>query len=286
MLKKENKIYIGCHISIAEGIESAPEVARNLGCDVMQIFTRSPHGGPTAEIKEDSARLFKNNCKKFSIKNVYVHTPYFINLASGNNRIYFGSINAIRVELERASLLGVKYVMTHIGSAKDLGKKEAIKKAIKGIEKALENYKGSAELLIENSAGAGEILGADFKEIGVILDKLNGFNKLAGVCLDTQHSFASGYDWKGNFANSLKKLKDDIGFTKIKLIHSNDSMTETGSKKDRHHHIGKGKIGIEAFSKIAEFAKKVKADMICETQYPEVKEDIRILQNLIASKIV
>ena len=110
---------IGCHVSIVKGIENAPELAHKLGCEAMQIFTHSPQGGPFPEISEETARSFKENCQKFGIKNVYVHTPYFINLASKNNRIYYGSINSMRKELERASQLGAKYVMTHLGSAKD-----------------------------------------------------------------------------------------------------------------------------------------------------------------------
>src|SRR3989344_2124208 len=160
---------IGCHISIAKGIDKTPEQAAKFGCEVMQIFTRLPSGGPFSEISEETARLFKKNCQKFGIKNVYIHTPYFINLASKNNRIYYGSINSIRKELERASELGAKYVMTHLGSAKDLGEEKSLKKITDALEKIFENYNGSAQLLIENSAGAGQIIGSDFKQIGKIL---------------------------------------------------------------------------------------------------------------------
>ena len=126
---------IGCHVSIAKGIENAPELAHKLGCEAMQIFTRSPQGGPFPEISGEAAKNFKKNCRKFGIKEVYIHTPYFINLASKNNRIYYGSTNSIRKELERASQLGAKYVMTHLGSAKDLGEEESIKKTIDGLKK-------------------------------------------------------------------------------------------------------------------------------------------------------
>ena len=150
---------IGCHISIAKGIEKAPEIAGEWGCEAIQIFTRSPSGGSFSPISEETAKMFKKNCKRFGIKKVYVHTPYFINLASKNNRIYYGSINSIRKELERASQLGAKYVMTHLGSAKDLGEEESIKKIIESLEKIFEDYSGFAKLLIENSAGAGQIIG-------------------------------------------------------------------------------------------------------------------------------
>ena len=285
---------IGCHVSIAKGIDKAPELAHKLGCEAMQIFTHSPQGGPFPEISEETARSFKENCQKFGIKNVYVHTPYFINLASKNNRIYYGSINSIRKELERASQLGAKYVMTHLGSAKDLGEEESVKKTIEGLSKVFEGYDGSTKLLVENSAGAGQIIGSDFGQIGEILKSFgeikptyevgseNRLHKsvLAGVCLDTQHSFASGYDWKDSFAQTIKKIDIELGLKNIKLIHSNDSLTDFNSHKDRHANIGQGKIGLEGFEKLATFAKENNIDMICETAYPGVVDDIKILKKM------
>ena len=279
---------IGCHVSIAnalpagrQGIEKVPELAHKLGCEAIQIFTRSPQGGPFPEISDETAKDFKENCRKFGIKEVYVHTPYFINLASKNNRIYYGSINSIRKELERASELGAKYVMTHLGSAKDLGEEESIKKTIAGLEKIFEGYDGSAQLLIENSAGAGQIIGSDFKQIGKIFSSTPDFDEyLAGVCLDTQHSFASGYDWKNDFDGCVKLIDKNLGVKKIKLIHSNDSATDFNSHKDRHTHIGQGKIGLEGFEKLTAFAKENNIDMICETAYPGVIEDIKILKEM------
>ncbi|MBU2109601.1 deoxyribonuclease IV [Patescibacteria group bacterium] len=264
---------IGCHVSISGGIDKAPEMAHEFGCEVMQIFTRSPQGGPVPELTKETIKKFKTECTKYKIQNTYIHTPYFINLASINNRIYYGSISAIKTELERASLLGAKYVMTHLGSAKELSEKEAIRKTIEGIKKILDGYKGSAKLLIENSAGAGKIIGSNFKEINEILRALKNYSFLAGICLDTQHSFASGWEI----------LDKDIGLKNVKLIHANDSASEAGSRKDRHEHIGKGEIGMNGFKKIAQFAKKNKIDLICETDYPGVVEDIKILKNILKS---
>ena len=279
---------IGCHISIAkglpagrQGIEKAPEIAGEWGCEAIQIFTRSPSGGSFSPISEETAKMFKKNCKRFGIKKVYVHTPYFINLASKSNRIYYGSISSIRKELERASELGAKYVMTHLGSAKDLGEEESIKKTIAGLEKIFEGYDGLTQLLIENSAGAGQIIGSDFKQIGKIFSSTPDFDEyLAGVCLDTQHSFASGYDWKNDFNNCIEALDKNIGLKNIKLIHSNDSLTDLNSRKDRHTHIGQGKIGLDGFEKLVAFAKENNVDMICETAYPGVIEDIKILKEM------
>lgn len=272
-------MYIGAHVSIAGGVENAPERAKAIGAEVMQIFTRSPQGGKVPPITPDVVKKFKANCEKFDIKDTYVHAPYFINFASSNNRIKYGSISSVKQELDRASLLGAKYVMTHLGSAKDLGEKEAIKQTTESLKKVFDGYKGSAKLLIENSAGSGSIIGSDFSQISKIL-KAAPSPHLAGICLDTQHSFASGYDWKNNFEKTIEKIEKEIGLKKIKLIHANDSKTELGSKKDRHAHIDKGLIGIEAFKKLVTIAMGINADMICETPHPGVITDIEVLKKL------
>ena len=259
-------------MSIRGGVENAPKLARELGCEVMQIFSRPPQGGTGQELTPEIVKNFKLEVESYKLKAVYVHAPYYINLASTDNRIRYGSISAIRTELERASLLGAEYVMTHLGSAKETENSEAIKKVIDGLEKILDGYNGSAKLLIENSAGAGRIIGADIEEIENILSKIK-HPALAGICLDTQHGFASGYDWK-----------EGVNFENIKLIHTNDSATDLGSHKDRHEHIGKGKIGMDGFAQIASFAKKQEINLICETDYPEVTEDIKILRELVKEK--
>jgi len=269
---------IGCHISIAGGIQDAPERAHGLGCEVMQIFTRSPQGGKAPELTSEIIESFKILATKYQIQNTYVHTPYYINFASANNRIRYGSVSVVRDELERASLIGAKYVMTHLGSAKELGQKEAIKKTIEMLKKTLEGYAGTTRLLLENSAGTGDIIGDDLKELGEIIKKVKS-DKIAGICLDTQHSFASGYDWR-DFEKTISKIDKELETKNIKLIHANDSKEEFGSKRDRHEHIGKGKIGLEAFRNIVAFAQKNNIDMILETEHDFVKEDIKILKDL------
>lgn len=269
---------IGCHVSIAGGIQNAPKNAHDLGCECFQIFTRAPQGGPSPELTEEIIQSFKIQNSKFEILNFYIHAPYYINFASANNRIRYGSVKAIRDELERGSLLGAKYVMTHLGSAKDLGEKEGVKKTIEMLTKTLDSYAGSTKLLIENSAGAGAIIGDDLSEIKKIIDGVNS-DIIAGICLDTQHSFASGYDWN-DFENTLQKIDGEIGIKNIKLIHCNDSQTELGSHKDRHDHIGHGKIGTAAFAQIIVFARQHEIDLICETEYPGVERDITILKKI------
>jgi deoxyribonuclease-4 len=283
---------IGCHISIANGIENAPQRAAELGCEVMQIFTRPPQGGKASILTNEICEEFKILNLKFKIKEVYVHTPYYINFASTNNRIRYGSVSVVRDELERGNLLGARFVMTHLGSAGELPEKEAIEKTIKMLKKSLEGYSGKTKLLIENSAGAGHIIGDNLAEIKEIIDGVNGSAStrgdtsstrggpaIAGICLDTQHSFASGYDWR-DFEKTLEKIDQELGLENIKLIHANDSQSDLGSHIDRHAHIGKGKIGLEAFKNIVAFAKKNNINMLLETEHDKVKKDISILKKL------
>lgn len=269
---------IGCHVSIAGGVFNAPERAHDFGCEVMQIFSRSPQGGKTPELTNEICEQFKISNLKFKIKETYIHAPYYINFASNNVRIREGSVAAIREELERATKLGAKYVMTHLGSSRDLGEIKGIAQTILMLKKTLENYNGSAKLLLENSAGAGAIIGDDLEELSYIIQSVNS-TAIDGICLDTQHSFASGYDWT-DFEKTITRIDGEIGSGNIKLIHANDSLTECGSNKDRHAHIGKGLIGQKAFKKIVAFAKENKIDMILETEHDAVMEDIRILKEM------
>lgn len=271
-------MFIGCHVSIAGGIFNAPRNAADLGCEVMQIFTRSPQGGKAPELTNEIVSRFKTGIEKYNIRNTYIHTPYYINFASTNNRIRYGSVSVIRDELERGNLIGAKYVMTHLGTAKELGQAESMKKVPEMLRKSLEGYQGKTKLLLENSAGAGEIIGDDLSELKKIISK-TASNAIAGICLDTQHSYAFGYDWK-NFAKTLERIDEEIGMENIKLIHANDSQTECGSNRDRHEHIGQGKIGLEGFRKIVAFAKKNNIDMLLETQHDKVREDIQLLKSL------
>jgi deoxyribonuclease-4 len=268
---------IGCHVSIAGGIFNAPKNAHDLGCECFQMFTRSPQGGKAPELTSEVIEKFKSELKKYSFENFYIHTPYYINFASENNRIRYGSVSVVRDELERGNLLGAKYVMTHLGTAKDLGQKEALKKTVEMLQKSLENYAGKTKLILENSAGAGAIIGDDLSELAEIIKNVNS-PAIAGICLDTQHSFASGYDWR-DFENNIKKIDEEIGLKKIKLLHANDSASNLGSHIDRHAHIGEGKIGLKNFQKIVAFAKKNNIDMICETEHEKVKEDMEILKD-------
>ncbi len=271
---------IGCHVSIAGGIINAPKRSADLGCEVFQIFTRSPRGGAALAITPDIIRTFKEEMAKWGQENCYIHTPYYINFASSDPAIRQASARIVREELERGTLIGAKFVMTHLGSAGDRMRSEALKLTAEGIKTVINGYRGSTVLLLEISAGAGNVMGDTFEELEYFIknssDKVN-------VCLDSAHMFASGYDIKSDkgIAETLKTITDTVGLKKIRLIHANDSKIDLGGRRDRHDHIGGGKIGEQGFVNLMRIFPD--RDMILETKPDLVGEDIEKLKILRSS---
>ncbi|HOY56038.1 MAG TPA: deoxyribonuclease IV [bacterium] len=258
----------GTHISAAGGVDKAPLNAHKFLCECYQFFSRSPQGGKAPELTTEVIQKFKANNKKYNFKDFYIHAPYYINLASLDNKIYYGSVGVLKEELERGSVLGAQYLMTHLGSAKEMETTLAIKKVAQGIEKILTGYGGKTEFLIEISAGAGKIMGDSFEEIKLILDNINlAASKKIGICFDTAHAFASGYDLRDKKAVSqvLNLFDKTIGLKKLKLIHLNDSKAGLSSHTDRHAHLGDGQIGLAGFKALIEDKRLQKINYILET---------------------
>ncbi len=270
---------LGAHVSIAGGIIKAPKNAATLGCEVFQMFTRSPQGGPAQKLTPEIIKDFLVACKENQQKEWVVHTPYYINLASPTEKTRKNSVRIIREELERASLIQATYVMAHMGSSKGISKKQGLGYVIKGIKEILDGYKGSAQFLIEISAGAGEVIGDTFEEIAYILDHVS--NEV-GVCFDTQHAFGSGYDLrtKDAVANTFDQFDKIIGLDKLKMSHCNDSKVALGDHKDRHEHIGKGHIGLPGFKAIIGEKRLGKVNLYLETEPDEQKSDLELLKTI------
>lgn len=270
----------GAHVSIAGGVQNAPLNASAIGCEVFQMFSRSPRGGQAGKLTSEVVGEFQKNCALHNFTDWVIHAPYYINFASAEEKTRNASIRILREELERGALLGAQYLMFHPGSALGLGQEEAIKKCILGIKKVFDGYAGKTRLLIEISAGAGMIIGDKFEEIAEILDGV-GHPEL-GVCFDTAHAFASGYDLRTPEAlnATLKQFDKTIGLQKLKMSHCNDSKVELGMNRDRHEHLGKGFIGLEGFRAIVKSKKLTRLNLICETEPDGVEEDLKILKKL------
>jgi deoxyribonuclease IV len=271
---------VGAHVSVAGGIDKAPSRAHAIGCECFQIFTRSPHGGDPPPLYKNAVEAFLRECSACNFTDYYIHTPYFVNLGSKDRRIRLSSILLIEKEMERGRVISAKYVVTHLGSAKDVGESQGIKNVVGGLKKILDVGSSTTKLLIEVSAGQGVIIGDRFEEIAEILDGVG--NSDLGVCLDTAHVFASGYDIRTEetVRKTLDEFSSVIGLKKLKLLHGNDSKVGLGERKDRHEHIGKGKIGIEGFRAIVNAPRLRGMDLIIETPIDKVGDDIKNLKRL------
>lgn len=271
----------GAHVSIAGGIDKAPERAHALGCECFQIFTRSPRGGKPPALSGDLVDSFLESCALYKLPDYYIHTPYYINLASEKKELRRSSAAIIREELERGSVIAAKYVMTHLGSSKGMDRAKAVDMVTEGIASILEDSDGlSTELLLENTAGQGETIGDTFEELARILAGVG--NPRLGICLDTAHLLASGYDirTKSSLVETLAAFSAVINLDRVKLIHGNDSKAGLGEKKDRHEHIGKGKIGKDGFEAVLANPALENLDMIVELPPEEVAPDIELLKHM------
>lgn len=275
---------IGAHVSSSGGVYNAPLNAHAEGCETFQFFVGSPRTYKTANVTDEDIEKFKANCKEHGFTDYYVHGSYLINLASPKNNVRHGSINVLRKSLETCSRLGVKGLMFHTGSSKDQPTHEAgVKKAIESINKILDGYTGSTKLLIENAAGAGGTIGATFTEIGKMIRGVKkSLQPHLGVCLDTQHAFGSGYDWrtKKGTDDAMKEFTKEIGMKKLVVVQYNDSKVECGSNKDRHEHIDAGHMGMTAAKNILQHPKLASKNFCLETPEDGRAQDITTLKKI------
>lgn len=263
----------GSHVSAAGGLADAPARAHAVGCDVFQIFSRSPRGGKAPQLTQENIDKFRSECKKYKLQWSYIHAPYYINLASDTPRIRHGSTSVLQEELQRGSSIGAESLMTHLGSAKDFGRQKSVEKTIGAVCKILEKPTKTI-FLLEQSAGAGGengIIGGSLEELGDIykgvLKKDKKLSKSLGICIDTCHAFAMGYDLRTKKAvdDFVKQIDKFIGLQSLRLFHFNDSKFDLGEHKDRHEHIGRGKIGKEGFRAIINHPKLKHLNAILET---------------------
>ena len=277
---------VGVHVSAAGGVENAPENARELGAECFQFFSRSPRGGAAPTITKEQASLFRERCEEHNFES-YIHTPYYINFASKKKLLAAAAPRIIREELERGSLLGVKYVVTHLGSAFEWDDSMNGQASLTAIQQVVEGIKAiyagnktfTTRLLLEISAGSGAVIGDTFEELVAILEAV-GRNDVH-ICLDTCHMLASGYDirTKETLDATMSQFDKTIGLSQLKLAHINDSKTDLGSHKDRHEHIGDGKIGYEGFKHLLTHPAFRKVNFIIETPHDQkITNDIDLLK--------
>ncbi len=245
---------LGSHLSIAGGVDKAIDRAYALNENALQIFSQNVRAWKTRQLGVEEVEKFKNKREKYGIDYVVIHTSYLLNLASPKDKLWEKSKAGLLEEIERADALGISAINTHIGSHTGSGLENGLNRlvtALRDITETEEFNNSTVTILLENTAGAGSTLGSDFSELGQVLDQIDYPDRF-GVCVDTCHGFAAGYDLSTKYGVqcTLESFDEHVGTDNLKLVHLNDSKGELGSNKDRHNHIGRGKIGEEGFKAI------------------------------------
>jgi len=263
---------LGCHVSIAGSVDKAVDRAHEIGCDTFQVFTRSPRMWKYREFKSEEIEAFKRKRDETGIDPVFSHMPYLPNLSSSNPEPYRKSVETLRIELTRCNQLEIPFLVTHLGSHLGKGLETGIKQIVGAIDEATKGLDHYPTILLENTSGKTNEVGSTFEELKVIIDGVS--TEHIGVCFDTCHAFARGYDiseQKG-IDSTIRNIDETIGFERIRLVHLNDSKGELGSRLDRHNHIGVGYIGENGFRRFLKSRFKSKP-LILETPVDEFRSD-------------
>ncbi|OGL46613.1 MAG: deoxyribonuclease IV [Candidatus Schekmanbacteria bacterium RBG_16_38_10] len=282
---KTPKLLLGAHMSIEKGVDRAIERGKSIGCTTIQIFTKSNTQWRAIPLKKSEIENFRIKKEESEISPVFGHSCYLINLASNDKEIYSKSKETLLTELSRCETLGIPFLVMHPGSHMGAGEKEGIKRIAESLDEIFDkiiNYKYKVKIAIETTAGQGRNLGYRFEQMAEII-RLMKYKRKAGICLDTCHIFAAGYDIRDE--KGYKKTIDDfdkiIGIKRLMAIHLNDSKKELGSRVDRHWHIGKGFIGLDAFRFIMNDKRFIKIPKVLETpKEADMKEDVMNLKVL------
>ena len=237
----------GAHVSSAGSILRTFERAKEIGADVFQFFLRSPRVWRWKGVSENTKKVFKEKLENF--KNpVIVHAPYLLNLASPKEELRRRSMEVFLEELKFCDEVGIHYYNFHPGTATGISDEEGLKNVVNSLTEIFSEYEPKRTMvLLENTAGERGDLGKNFQELKIIMDALTGVK--LGVCLDTCHAFAYGYEINipEGFEKFKKEIENTVGLESIKAVHCNDSKVPLGARRDRHEHIGKGYIGLEGF---------------------------------------
>jgi deoxyribonuclease-4 len=273
---------VGCHVSISGSIDKAVDNAIERECSAFQIFTRNPRGWHAKDLLDSDIANFKEKLKASKIERhaTCAHMPYLPNLSTPKEDGFEKSVNTLINEIERCGKLSIPYLVTHLGSHLGTGEEAGIKQLIKGLNKAGQT-KNDVMILLENTAGQKNSVGADFEQLAEIFNQLKPTKKF-GVCFDTCHAFVSGYDLRTEKAvkDTLLKFDNTVGLENLKILHLNDAKGEIGCNLDRHYHIGLGNIGEKGLSEIIKSANKKKIPIILETPIDNVRDDFENIRKV------
>ena len=254
-------------MSIAGGIELAPGRGASIGCTAMQIFTKSNNQWAAKPLSDEAARRFREEITSSGITHVVAHDSYLINLCSPDDALWRRSIDACAEELERCARLGVPWLIAHPGGHMGQGESYGVRRMASAIDLIHARVPAEASsLALETTAGQGTILGYRFEQLAAVIEATKEPDRI-GVCLDTCHVFAAGYDIRtgAGYESMMDQFESIIGLDRLTAIHVNDSKKDLGSRVDRHEHIGKGFLGLEAFRLLMNDPRLIDRPLILET---------------------
>jgi deoxyribonuclease-4 len=240
-------VRIGLHVKVAGGYAKAVEHAKAAGCTALQIFSSNPRSYRPSAIDAPALDTFAQMRRDAGLDPCAIHTPYLINLASADPKISAGSLRLLQGDLAVAARGGMRLVNTHLGSYGTRDRRDGFDAICRALEAALREIQPGVFLVLENSAGAGNLAGGTLEELGEFV-KTVGHPQL-GVCLDTAHAWAAGYqiDSRAGVDRFIESADQHIGIDKLLMFHFNDTEVPLGGSRDRHWHIGEGNIGFEGF---------------------------------------
>jgi deoxyribonuclease-4 len=278
----------GAHESVAGGLHLAFDRIEQVGGESLQIFTRNQRQWKPKPLSGDEISQFRAAQERFPLMPVASHASYLLNLATDKKELLEKSVAALILEFERCHQLGVPYVVMHPGSHGGKGVEAGLSRFVAGLDIAFAAGYDDVMLLLETTAGQGTGLGSTFEELAYIRQN-SKFSERIGVCVDTCHIFAAGYDLRSKeaYEATIADLDRQVGLENVKFFHLNDSKKDLGCRVDRHEHIGKGMIGLEGFRNLVNDPRFIDMPMTLETpkedDLAEDRENIAILKGLQAT---
>lgn len=271
---------LGVHVSISGGIHRALERAEDLDCTAAQIFSHNPRGWAVKPLNRDQVAEFRVLRDRFGIHTV-VHASYLINLAASSPVLREKSVVLMKTELDRADQLGVGHVILHPGRSSEANKELALSRAADSLNMLARLGPWQAKILLENTGGAKGDISSRMTDLGDLIGRVSS-ELIGGICLDTCHAHTAGYDLgrKDQFERLVSEVERNIGFSRVRIIHLNDSKGRAGSGLDRHQHIGEGTIGAVALGRLVNHSAFRQIPLILETPQETEEDDRRNLRRV------
>jgi deoxyribonuclease-4 len=280
---------LGAHESIAGGLSRALARAEADGCQALQIFTKNSGAWKEPELADDAVAEFRRAHRALGKPPVMAHTSYLINLATDDPALLARSKDALAAEVARCSALGIAFVVLHPGAHLGAGVDRALSRVAESLDDVIERApKASARILIENTAGQGTCVGCRFDEIGAIFERTKHRAKM-GVCFDTQHAFAAGYDLRSDegYSSAFADFDRHVGLSRLRAFHLNDSKKPLGARVDRHEHVGEGELGAATFVRLVNDARFKDTPAVLEVEprgdkdLCPYKEEVSLLKSFV-----